>query len=166
MANTSTDASAECNRVAVRQAARYITQFYDQHLAAAGLRTTQYGILAKLKRHGPMSINALAAELVMDRTTLGRNVQPLERDSLIVIEPDPEDRRSRILRLTRTGERRFEQAHKGWAEAQRRFEDAYGEKHASELRRSLRAVVASWTGPLRLRRLVRHEKSGVLAPHT
>ncbi len=61
MANTSTDASAECNCLAVRQAARYITQFYDQHLAAAGLRTTQYGILAKLKRHGPMSINALAA---------------------------------------------------------------------------------------------------------
>lgn len=124
MANTSTDASAECNCLAVRQVARYITQFYDQHLVAAGLRTTQYGILAKLKRHGPMSINALAAELVTDRPTLGRNVQSLERDSLIVIEPDPQDRRSRILRLTRTGERRFERAHKGWAEAQRRFEDA------------------------------------------
>jgi hypothetical protein len=60
-ANASTDGSAECNCLAVRQAARHITQFYDQHLAAAGLRTTQYGILAKLKRHGPMSINALAA---------------------------------------------------------------------------------------------------------
>jgi len=151
MANTSMDASAECNCLAVRQAARYITQFYDQHLAAAALRTTQYGILAKLKRHGPMSINALAAELVMDRTTMGRNVQPLERDSLIVIEPDPEDRRSRILRLTRTGERRFERAHKGWAEAQRRFEDAYGEKQASELRRSLRAVIASGLGPFESR---------------
>ena len=62
MANTSKGASAECNCLAVRQAARYITQFYDQHLAAAGLRATQYGILAKLKNHGPMSINALAAE--------------------------------------------------------------------------------------------------------
>jgi len=131
----------------VRQAARYITQFYDQHLAAAGLRTTQYGILAKLKRHGPMSINALAAQRGAVHHQLGRNVQPLERDSLIVIEPDPEDRRSRILRLTRTGERRFERAHKGWAEAQRRFEDAYGGKQASELRRSLRAVIASELGP-------------------
>lgn len=147
MANTSMDAPAECNCLAVRQAARYITRFYDQHLAAAGLRTTQYGILAKLKRHGPLSINALAAELVMDRTTLGRNVQPLERDSLIVIEPDREDRRSRILRLTRTGERRFERAHKAWAEAQTRFEDAYGGKQASELRRSLRAVIACGLGP-------------------
>lgn len=83
----------------------------------------------------------------MDRTTLGRNVQPLERNSLIVIEPDPEDRRSRILRLTRIGESRFERAHKGWAEAQRRFEDAYGGKQASELRQSLRAVIASGLGP-------------------
>jgi DNA-binding MarR family transcriptional regulator len=137
----------DCNCLAVRQAARYITQFYDQYLASAGLRTTQYGILAKLKRQGPMSINALAAELVMDRTTLGRNVRPLERDGLIVIEPDPDDRRSKVLRLTRTGDTRFERAHKGWAEAQRRFEGAYGGKQTSELRRSLRAVLGSGLGP-------------------
>jgi hypothetical protein len=71
MANTSTDVSAGCNCLAVRQAARYITQFYDQHLAAAGLRTTQYGILAKLKRHGPMSINAPAAESAATATWWG-----------------------------------------------------------------------------------------------
>jgi DNA-binding MarR family transcriptional regulator len=47
----------------VRQAARRITQFYDRYLVAAGLRTTQYGILAKLKRRGAMTINTLAAEL-------------------------------------------------------------------------------------------------------
>jgi DNA-binding MarR family transcriptional regulator len=138
----------ECNCLAVRQAARYITQFYDQYLVtAAGLRTTQFGILAKLKRQGPTSINALAAQLVMDRTTLGRNVRPLQRDGLIVIEADPADRRSRVLRLTRAGETRFERARRAWAVAQRRFEGAYGGKQASELRRRLRAVVASGLGP-------------------
>jgi DNA-binding MarR family transcriptional regulator len=143
VAKTSILSAADCNCLAVRQAARYITQFYDQCLAESGLRTTQYGILANLQRHGPMSINALAAELVMDRTTLGRNVQPLERDGLISIEPDPQDRRSRVLRLTRTGESRFERAHKSWAEAQRRFEEAYGGKKAAELRRGLRSVITS-----------------------
>src|SRR5258707_13490633 len=103
---------ANCNCLAVRQAARFITQFYDQYLAAAGLRTTQYGILAKLKRQGPMSINMLAAQLVIDRTTLGRNIRPLARDGLIVIEPDPSDRRSKILHLTKPGRARFERAHK------------------------------------------------------
>ena len=63
----------DCNCLAVRQAARHITQFYDQHLAPFYLRTTQFSILARLKRLGPMTINALADELVMDRATLGRN---------------------------------------------------------------------------------------------
>jgi DNA-binding transcriptional ArsR family regulator len=76
----------DCNCLAVRQAARHVTQFYDQVLAPSGLRTTQFSILAKLKRLAPMTINALAADLVMDRTTLGRNILPLERDGLISLE--------------------------------------------------------------------------------
>ena len=137
----------DCNCLAVRQAARCITQFYDRYLAAAGLRTTQYGILSRLQRHGPMSINTLAAELVVDRTTLGRNIRPLERDDLIAIESDPSDRRSKILRLTKAGNARFQRAQKRWDEAQRLFERAYGGKQASQLREKLRAVVASELGP-------------------
>src|SRR6202790_5420603 len=76
----------DCNCFAVRQAARHVTQFYDQFLAPTGLRTSQFSILARLKRLGPMTINTLAAELVMDRTTLGRNILPLERDHLVVIQ--------------------------------------------------------------------------------
>ena len=93
----------DCNCLAVRQAARYVTQLYDRYLAQAGLRTSQYGILARLKRLGPMTINELAAELVMDRTTLGRNIRPLERDGLITITPGRSDRRIKELRLTERG---------------------------------------------------------------
>jgi DNA-binding MarR family transcriptional regulator len=82
------------------------------------------------------------AELVVDRTTLGRNIRPLERD-----ESDPSDRRSKILRLTKAGDARFERAQKRWAEAQWHFERAYGGKQASQLREKLRAVVASELGP-------------------
>ena len=64
--------SYECNCLAARQAARHITQLYDQFLMPVGLRTTQFSILARLERLGPLTINALAAELVMDRTTMGR----------------------------------------------------------------------------------------------
>ena len=60
--------------LAVRSAARHITQVYDQFLASSGLRTTQYSTLAKLKQKGPLTINALAREMVMDRSTLGRNI--------------------------------------------------------------------------------------------
>ena len=95
--------SHPCNCLALRQAARHVTQFYDQYLVPTGLRTTQFSILAKLKRLGPMTINALARELVMDRTTLGRTMLPLERDGLIRIEDGALDRRSKELQLTKVG---------------------------------------------------------------
>src|SRR5271170_7584973 len=77
-----------CNCLALRQATRHVTQFYDQCLAPAGLRTTQFSILARLRRLGPVTISALAADLVMDRTTLGRNLQPLEREGLVAVARD------------------------------------------------------------------------------
>jgi DNA-binding MarR family transcriptional regulator len=45
----------------------------------------QFSTLAKLRRLGPMTINALGAGIVMDRTTLGHNILPLERDGLIAV---------------------------------------------------------------------------------
>src|SRR3977135_1056401 len=95
--------SAECNCLALRQATRHVTQFYDQSLAPSGLRTTQLSILAKLTRLGPLTINALPRELVMDRTTLGRTMLPLERDGLISIEDGAADRRRQELHLTKAG---------------------------------------------------------------
>ena len=133
----------ECNCFAVRSAARHVSQFYDQFLVPIGLRTTQFSILAKLKRHGPLTINALAEEMVMDRTTLGRNILPLQRERLIEIAQGRTDRRSKDLRLTAVGLARLNQASKGWAEAQARFEIGFGGARALELRRLLHAVTAS-----------------------
>ena len=103
-----------CNCLALRQAARHVTQFYDQFLARAGLRATQFSILARLQRLGAMTISALAADLVMDRTTLGRNLQPLEREGLVVVVTGDTDRRSREIRLTDTGAERLRTAIEGW----------------------------------------------------
>ena len=54
----------DCNCFAVRQAARHVTQFYDQYLTPIGLRTSQLSILAKLRRLGPMTINHSPAEML------------------------------------------------------------------------------------------------------
>jgi DNA-binding MarR family transcriptional regulator len=137
---------AACNCLALRQAARLATQLYDQHLAPSGLRTTQFSILAKLKHLGPMSINALAAELVLDRSTLGRNILPLERDGLIRIEPSASDARSKELQLTRKGAARLGAALERWHEAQKRFESAYGRERATQLRALLHEMVTSELG--------------------
>ena len=136
-------AIAECNCLALRQATRHVTQFYDQCLAPSGLRTTQLSILAMLKRLGPLTINALAGQLVMDRTTLGRTMLPLERDGLIAIEDGAIDRRSKELHLTKAGAQRLRVARKLWREAQAQFEAAFGAGRASALRGELRAVASS-----------------------
>jgi DNA-binding MarR family transcriptional regulator len=133
----------DCNCFAVRSAARHVSQFYDQFLVPIGLRTTQFSILAKLKRRGPLTINTLAEDMVMDRTTLGRNILPLERDGLIQVEPLATDRRAKQLRLTNAGEKRLQAGIKAWANAQSQFEATFGAKRAGELRAILRAVVAS-----------------------
>jgi DNA-binding MarR family transcriptional regulator len=138
--------SEECNCFAVRSAARRVTQFYDQLLAPTGLRTTQYSILAKLKRLGPLTINALAKAMLTDRTTLGRNILPLERDGLIRIEQRASDRRAKELHLTTGGEKRLQAARHAWSKAQAKFETSFGPKRAETLRALLRAVVASEFG--------------------
>ena len=132
-----------CNVLAVRQASRRLTHFYDQCMAPYGLRVTQFSILASLRRAGPLSINALAAQMVMDRTTLGRNVLPLERAGLVKAAAAPGDRRSKELHITEAGIARFRSAIKGWAEAQARFEAAFGRERAASLRELLREAAAS-----------------------
>ena len=132
-----------CNCFAIRSAARHVSQFYDRHLAPSGLRTTQFSILMKLKRLGPLTINRLAEDMAMDRTTLGRNILPLERDGLIRIEAAANDRRAKELHLTAAGAKRHQAALKAWAEAQGRFEETFGPQRAAQLRTMLRAVVAT-----------------------
>jgi DNA-binding MarR family transcriptional regulator len=137
----------DCSCLAVRQAARHLTQFYDQLLAPAGLRVTQFGILAKLQGLGPMTINRLAAELVMDRTTLGRNILPLQRDGLIATRPRLKDRRSKELHLTGRGAAGLRQALGLWAQAQSRFETLFGAERTATLRGLLRAAAATELTP-------------------
>jgi DNA-binding MarR family transcriptional regulator len=130
-----------CTCAAIRQVSRHMTQLYDACLAPFGLTVNQFSILSRLRRTGPRSINTLAREMLVDRTTLGRNVRPLEREGLLELAPDAADKRSWALTLTPAGVKRVESAREGWKKAQQRFEQAYGSERASELRRLLNAAV-------------------------
>ena len=135
--------STRCNCTALREAARYVTQLYDRHLAASGLRSTQFSILTRLKQLGPTTINALAHALVMDRTTVGRNILPLQRRRLIVVKRGESDARRKELHLTTAGLARLEAGFDGWAKAQAQFEGTLGNERASQLRDLLRVVVGT-----------------------
>jgi len=131
----------ECNCAALRQAARHVTRHYDQHMAAIGLRSSQFSILTKLKRMGPLKINALAAAMGMDRSTLGRNILPLERDGLVTIGQAEADLRSKEVRLTPAGAGKQRAGRKHWEAAQAGFEASFGPARSAELRAMLGAVV-------------------------
>lgn len=135
-----------CNCQALRQASRHVTQFYDRRLAASGLRTTQFSILARLARRGPLTVGALADELVIDRTTLGRTLRPLQRDGLLAIEAGRDDRRSRELHITAAGRRRLEVAQVAWTEAQAAFEASFGHERTVAMRALMRALTSSTFG--------------------
>jgi len=135
-----------CNFTALRRASRYMTAAYDQALAPANLRITQFSILYQLSKAGEMSIGDLAAALAMDRTTLATNLKPLEREGLISVEPG-EDRRSKVSKLTRAGVAKFKRAYPLWSEVQAQFESAYGKERAAALRADLRGVLSSGFDP-------------------
>ena len=105
-----------CNCLALRQAARHVSQIYDRHLAKVGLRGTQYSILSKLSRLGALPIGRLAEALVLDRTALGRALRPLERARLVAVGAGP-DGRTRSVRLTAAGKR---VSSKPWSSGARR----------------------------------------------
>jgi DNA-binding MarR family transcriptional regulator len=125
-----------CNCTALRKASRRLSQFYDSALAASGLKSTQFAILAEIQRRQeePPTIRELSEALVMDQSTIGQNLRPLERDDLISLEEDAIDRRRRRVKLTRTGLARIASARPLWVDAQSRFENRLGEQAAAELR--------------------------------
>jgi len=140
MAGRASDLPPErCNLLALRQATRRVTQFYDKFLAPSGVRGTQFSILAKLRAGGPIAIGEMARLLVMDRTTLGRNLEPLRRQGLIRLLPGA-DRRERRIHQTEKGEAAIRRAIPLWQRAQASFEARYGTAAAIRLRGMLRDV--------------------------
>ena len=125
-----------CNCAVVRQAARRVTRLYDQALAPAGLRITQYPILVWLSTAGPLTMSALADRMVMDRATLGHNLRPLEAQGLLTMTAG-EDRRSRVVALTEVGRRKLREARPAWRAAQKTFETAFGSEDSAALRATM-----------------------------
>jgi len=92
-----------CLCLAAQRAARALARRFDDAFRPLDLTNGQFSLLMALNRPKPPSIAPLAEFLAMDRTTLTAALKPLERRGLIAISVDPDDRRSRLLRLTGKG---------------------------------------------------------------
>src|SRR5437899_3100758 len=98
----------QCNCFTVRKAARQVSRFYDGHLQSTGLRITQFLILATVNELISPSVNELAERLDIERTATGKMAAVLQRDKLLSITPSRLDARSRVVQLTKEGQRLFQ----------------------------------------------------------
>ena len=141
-----------CTCGSLRKASRRISQFYDIALAPVGIKSTQYSILAEVDRgsvEGPVTMSELATAMVMDRSTLGHNLKPLERDHLVILRLSGDDRRKRFVELTTKGKSTLRRSRLLWRRAEGRFEEIFGKESAAELR----AVLLSIAGNMELNSL-------------
>ena len=127
----------DCHCLALRRAARRISDMYDEALAPTGLRATQFSILAVLSAMDGLSVKELAEKLDLDRTTMGKNLRPLERDGLVAVRASDSDGRSRAIALTNAGRKKLGAALPLWTEAQARYEAANGQRKTRKLRAEL-----------------------------
>ena len=115
-----------CACANLRKAARAVTQVFDEALDSSGLRVTQFTLLVTSRLAGETPVTELAERMVMDRTTLSRNLKPLVRKGLLEVRPG-EDGRMRLLRITPEGERMLGRAYPLWEQAQHEVVSALGE---------------------------------------
>ena len=131
-----------CTCFNLRKAARAVTQLYDEFLRPSGLRTTQFSLLMLIRGLGPIRITELAGEAVMDRTTLKRNVELLERQGLVRIEPG-EDARVREVSVTPAAMERLAEALPLWQRAQGHVTRQLGQGRADRLLADLSAAIVT-----------------------
>ncbi|AGP38241.1 MarR family winged helix-turn-helix transcriptional regulator [Sorangium cellulosum] len=136
--------ASSCALVRVRRASRALTRLYDEALRPSGLQATQLTMLVAVATcgDGGVKLGALADGLVMDRTTLTRNLAPLERAGLLRVARAPDDARVRLIFLTRQGERAIEAAFPLWERTQKHVRERLGPSEADALREELGRVVA------------------------
>ncbi len=125
----------------IRKSARAITQLYEDALRPTGLRATQFSLLVAIRVMGTATINGLAKALVMDRTTLTRNLKPLEKHGFVRIMPGKGDRREREVTLTLTGQEILSEALPLWRTVQESVIEAMGQGRATRLLKDLSATV-------------------------
>ena len=125
----------------IRKSARAVTQLYDNTLKPVGLRGTQFTLLIALARRGNIAITQLADVLVMERTTLTRNLKPLEKQGLVAVM-EGADRRTRAVVITTAGRNKLAEALPYWEQAQNIIASGLGNSDFTTLLNTISKVTA------------------------
>lgn len=128
-----------CTCFYLRSATRRITQVYDEGLKAAGISVNQFSLLSQLSRNGGISVTTFAEIMSMDRTTLTRNLQPLQAAGWVVAGGTAG--RSKLLTLSDLGEAKLREAIPLWRVAQARVNELLGSERQRALHRTLKESI-------------------------
>ena len=130
----------DCACLNLRKATRVLTQFYDEAFRPTGLRSTQLPLLVTLAGGPALTLSALAEMVVMDQTTLSRNLKPLKEKGLIDVQPG-KDRRYRVVQITTAGKALILKAKPLWDRAQANITQDLGLKRLRQLIAISEAIV-------------------------
>lgn len=121
-----------CTFQNLHRASLAATKIYDQKLSKSGLTINQFSLLKTINHISPVSVSDLALEIRLDRTTLVRNLKPLEKAGLVV-DVSSKGTRNRQLQLTSDGIKRYESSELLWQEAQEHIEQQLGKDNLNTL---------------------------------
>lgn len=126
-----------CSCFYLRRAARLVTRQYAETMKAAGLKSSQFSILSMLSFYGELTITELADKMGLERTSMSRNLHPMEKDGLISVS-DERDNRRRYISLTRKGQATYKKALPLWNQAQQQFREQLGADEMKTLKQLLK----------------------------
>lgn len=138
--NRSLEKCLDCACLSLRQATRTVTQLFDDALMPVGLLSTQLPILVLLALYGPLTISRLATVMVVDRTTLTRNLKPLQARGYVETVSTM-DRRKNLLGVTPGGESLIADAYPLWEKAQKQIVQGLRPEHWKTVRQQLAQIV-------------------------
>src|SRR6266852_9555183 len=133
------DAANACVCGNLRRTTRAITQFYDKLLAPSGVTITQLALLRAISIGNSSTISEISKEMYMDRTTLTRSLNLLEKQDFIQIQSSS-DRRKRIVTITSRGKTQMSKALPLWEKAQSIIIERFGKGNWREVKLGLNEI--------------------------
>jgi len=105
----------------LRKKTRVVTQLYDKVLEPTNLKVTQYSMLANIAQHKAVTVSQLGEILLLDQTTITRNVNLLKKNDYVEVKRDPQDGRTKMISLTTTGMQKLTEAAPIWMDIQEKI---------------------------------------------
>lgn len=132
----------ECTAFNLKRATRVVQNLYDDAFKPVGLEGTQYTVLGHIFVYGPISLTKLADLMDVDRTTLARNLGPLEKRGFVEMKPGS-DRRAKFINITTSGKEVLSDALPLWKETQEKIKTALGLENWDSMMSNLTSLVTN-----------------------